>query len=303
MAADLRTLVRRCVGGGRRSRTRSMHEHDRLYIGGEWVEPAGTSTIDVISPHSEELVGRVPGGHRGRHGPGRRDRPRPPSTRARGAWPLPASESPSCSGSASCTPGRWARWPRSSPTEMGSPISFSNLAQSPAPWMMLNVFNGIAAEYPWEETRTGMLGTDVIVRREGVGVVAAIVPWNVPQFVIMSKLAPALLAGCSVVVKPSPETPLDAVLLADLLDGGRDPEGCRVDRPCRPGGRRAPRPPPACRQGRVHRIDRRRPSHRLDLRRAAEAGDARARRQVGGDHPRRRRHRIDGRGPQVRLAA
>jgi betaine-aldehyde dehydrogenase len=109
--------------------------------------------------------------------------------------------------------------------EMGSPITFSNLAQSPAPWMMLNTFLQIAAEYPWEERRQGVLGSDVIVRREPAGVVGAIVPWNVPQFVIMSKLAPALIAGCTIVIKPSPETPLDAFLMADLLNEAGIPKG------------------------------------------------------------------------------
>src|SRR6266446_2014423 len=109
--------------------------------------------------------------------------------------------------------------------EMGSPITFSNLAQSPAPWMMLNTVLQIAAEYPWEERRAGVLGGDVIVRHEGVGVVGAIVPWNVPQFVTMSKLAPALLAGCSIVIKPSPETPLDAYLMAELLEEAGIPKG------------------------------------------------------------------------------
>jgi aldehyde dehydrogenase (NAD+) len=63
------------------------------------------------------------------------------------------------------------------------------------------------------------------VRSEGVGVVGAIVPWNVPQFVTMSKLAPALLAGCSIVLKPSPETPLDAFLMAEILDEAGIPDG------------------------------------------------------------------------------
>ena len=112
-------------------------------------------------------------------------------------------------------------------TEMGSPISFSQLAQSPAPWMMLNSFIAEAQKYPWEEERTGMLGTPVIVRSEGVGVVGAIVPWNVPQFVTMSKLAPALLSGSTIVIKPSPETPLDAMLMAELLEEAGHPEGRR----------------------------------------------------------------------------
>jgi betaine-aldehyde dehydrogenase len=108
---------------------------------------------------------------------------------------------------------------------MGSPTSFSNLAQSPAPWMQIESFLAIAREFPWEEERAGALGSPVVVRREPVGVVAAIPPWNVPQFTIMSKLVPALLAGCTVVVKPAPETPLDGYLLAELLTEAGVPAG------------------------------------------------------------------------------
>jgi aldehyde dehydrogenase (NAD+) len=201
-----------------------MREHTRLFIGGEWVEPASSRTIDVISPHSEELVGRVPEGTES-------DIDRAVAS-ARDAFDS-------------------GEWPRLSPEEriaavqkfsevyaahipdlaaviteeMGSPITFSNLAQSPAPWMMLNTFLDIAREYPWEERRQGVLGSDVVVRREPVGVVGAIVPWNVPQFVTMSKLAPALIAGCTIVIKPSPETPLDAFLMADILDEAGIPKG------------------------------------------------------------------------------
>jgi betaine-aldehyde dehydrogenase len=65
----------------------------------------------------------------------------------------------------------------------------------------------------------------MLIRREPVGVVAAIVPWNVPQFVTMSKVAPALLAGCTIVLKPAPETPLDAYLLAELIEQSGIPAG------------------------------------------------------------------------------
>jgi aldehyde dehydrogenase (NAD+) len=201
-----------------------MREHQRLFIGGEWVEPASSRTIDVISPHTEELVGRVPEG-----------------TEADVDRAVAAARDAFDNG----------EWPRLSPEEriaavqkfseiyaahipdlaaviteeMGSPITFSNLAQSPAPWMMLNTFLDIAREYPWEERRQGVLGSDVIVSREPAGVVGAIVPWNVPQFVIMSKLAPALISGCTIIVKPAPETPLDAFVMADLLDEAGIPKG------------------------------------------------------------------------------
>ncbi len=201
-----------------------MREHKRLFIGGEWVEPASSRTIDVISPHSEELVGRVPEGTEA-------DVDRA-VTSARdafdnGEWPRLSPEEriaavqKFCDVYAAHIPDMAAVVTE----EMGSPITFSNLAQSPAPWMMLNTFLQIAAEYPWEERRQGVLGSDVIVRREPAGVVGAIVPWNVPQFVIMSKLAPALIAGCTIVIKPSPETPLDAFLMADLLNEAGIPKG------------------------------------------------------------------------------
>src|SRR5262249_59981959 len=80
-------------------------------------------------------------------------------------------------------------------------------------------------EYPWEETRQGVLGSDIVVRSEPVGVVAGIVPWNVPQFVTIAKLAPALLSGCTFVLKPAPETPLDAFLMAELLEEAGIPKG------------------------------------------------------------------------------
>jgi aldehyde dehydrogenase (NAD+) len=110
-------------------------------------------------------------------------------------------------------------------TEMGAPLSFSNLAQAPAPWMQIEAFLGIAREFPWEEERAGVLGSPVVVRREPVGVVAAIPPWNVPQFTIMSKLVPALLSGCTIVIKPAPETPLDTYLMAELLQEAGVPAG------------------------------------------------------------------------------
>ncbi|HKF92279.1 MAG TPA: aldehyde dehydrogenase [Acidimicrobiia bacterium] len=201
-----------------------MREHQRLFIGGEWVEPAGTGTIDVISPHTEELVGRVPEGTAADI-----DRAVAAARDAfdNGEWPRLSPEE-RIAAVQKFSEAYAAHIPDMAAViteEMGSPISFSNLAQSPAPWMMLNTFLDIAREYPWEERRQGVLGSDVVVRREPVGVVGAIVPWNVPQFVTMSKLAPALIAGCTIVIKPSPETPLDAFLMADILDEAGIPKG------------------------------------------------------------------------------
>jgi betaine-aldehyde dehydrogenase len=195
-----------------------------LFIGGEWVAPAGSGTIDVISPHSEELVGRVPEGTEA-------DIDRA-VTAARDAfdnsdWSRmgPTDRAAIVQNFANIYAARMMDMAEIVTEEMGSPITFSQLAQSPAPWMMLSTFLTIASEFPWEERRAGVLGGEVIVRHEGVGVVGAIVPWNVPQFVTMAKLAPALLAGCTIVIKPSPETPLDAFFMAELLEEAGVPKG------------------------------------------------------------------------------
>jgi acyl-CoA reductase-like NAD-dependent aldehyde dehydrogenase len=102
--------------------------------------------------------------------------------------------------------------------EIGAPITFAQRAQVGLPAMMMRAFCDLAERYRWQEGRPGFFGADVQVRKEPVGVVAAIVPWNMPQFLIVTKLVPALLAGCTVVLKPAPESPLDALLLAEMID-------------------------------------------------------------------------------------
>ena len=201
-----------------------MHEFRQLFIGGQWVDPSSSDVIDVISPHSEELVGRVPEGKEADI-----DRAVTAARTAfdEGEWPRMAPEERIAivQKFSEIYAARMMELAEIITTEMGSPISFSQLAQTPAPWMMLNAFLQVAREFPWEERRMGVLGSEVIVRREPVGVVGAIMPWNVPQFVTMSKLAPALLTGCTVVLKPSPETPLDAFVMADMLNEAGIPEG------------------------------------------------------------------------------
>ena len=201
-----------------------MKVHEKLYIGGDWVDPATKSVIDVISPHTEEVVGRVPEASTDDV-----DRAVAVARAAfdDGEWPRTSPEEriAAVQRFADAYAARLGDMAEVITEEMGSPITFSNLGQSAASWMMLNTFAGIAAQFPWEETRTGMLGTDVIVRHEGVGVVAGIVPWNVPQFVTIAKLAPALLAGCAIIIKPAPETPLDAYLMAEILDEAGIPKG------------------------------------------------------------------------------
>ncbi|WP_121256892.1 aldehyde dehydrogenase [Nocardioides ferulae] len=199
-------------------------DRDAFFIGGTWRAPATAETLQVVSPHTEEVVATVPAGS-----PADVDAAVAAARQAfdTGPWPRmsPQERIEVVQAFSGLYAARLAEMADLISLEMGSPTSFSNLAQAPAPWMMVEAFLGIAREFPWEETRPGALGADVIVRREPVGVVAAIPPWNVPQFTTMSKVVPALLAGCTVVVKPAPETPLDAYLMAELLAEAGVPDG------------------------------------------------------------------------------
>ncbi len=200
-----------------------MRDHDRFYIGGQWVAPAGSATIDVISPHTEEVVGRVPEGTEADM-----DRAVAAARDAfdNGPWPQldPAERAAAVGRLADLYASRLTDFAELITEEMGSPITFSQLAQAPQPQLMLSYFAELGKTFSWEDERPGLFGP-VTVRREPVGVVAAIVPWNVPQFTIMTKLPAALVAGCTVVVKPAPETPLDAYLLAELIEEAGLPPG------------------------------------------------------------------------------
>ena len=108
--------------------------------------------------------------------------------------------------------------------ENGMPMSLSRGANGLFPAALLNYYAGLITETPIEEIRPSTSG-HTIVRREPVGVVAAIVPWNYPQALAAFKLAPALAAGCTVVLKAAPETALDAMVFAEAAQECGMPAG------------------------------------------------------------------------------
>lgn len=198
-------------------------DHDELFIGGEWVPPAGSDVIEVHSPYTHDRVGVVPEGTDediDRAVAAARD------AFDRGPWPRmdPAERAAILQKLSDAYAARLDDFARIITAEMGSPMLFSQMAQAPMPQLMLQYFIDLAATFPFEEHRQGVLGS-ILVRREPVGVVGAIVPWNVPQFVSMSKIAPALVSGSTIVIKPAPETPLDMFLLAELMAEAGVPDG------------------------------------------------------------------------------
>ncbi len=201
-----------------------MHRHDKLFIGGSWLSPSTDDTIEVISPHTEAPIALVAAA-----GPADVDAA---VTSARtafddGPWPRldPADRIDAVRRLAKIYAAQQSAMAELITAEIGAPISFAQRAQVGLPSMMMTAFCDLAQGFGWRETRRGFYGSDLDLRREPVGVVAAIVPWNMPQFLIVTKLIPALLAGCCAVVKPAPESPLDALLLADLIQQADLPPG------------------------------------------------------------------------------
>jgi len=197
--------------------------YDELFVGGRWQAPATGQRLSVISPHTEEPIGETP-----EAAPEDVDRAVHAARRAfdDGPWPrLPVSERmEKIEKLAAVYTAHAEEMADLITAEMGSPRSFSRLGQANGALSQMYLTLATAKEFGWVERRQGLFG-DVQVRRAPVGVVGAIVPWNVPQVLIMPKMIPALIAGCTVVVKPAPETPLDAMWLAEMLEGLDLPEG------------------------------------------------------------------------------
>ncbi|MER5562930.1 aldehyde dehydrogenase [Streptomyces sp. CB01201] len=198
-------------------------EHGQLFIGGELTDPLGSDVIEVISPHTEQVIGRVPHASRADV-----DRAVAAARRAfdTGPWArtTPEERIEVVSRIKDAILVRHEEIARSISSQNGSPYSWSVLAQALGAMMVWDSAITVARQFPYEERRSGALGP-LLVRREPVGVVAAVVPWNVPQFVAAAKLGPALLTGCSVILKPSPESPLDSYILGEIAAEAGLPEG------------------------------------------------------------------------------
>ncbi|MFJ9567912.1 aldehyde dehydrogenase [Streptomyces fuscichromogenes] len=202
-----------------------QYHRERLFIGGEWRPSTSRDTITVISPFSEQPVGRAPD-------------------------TSPADiDAAVAAARQALTASSWASWDtetraaaidrfadalerraddtaRMVTAENGMPIWGSSAVEGPDPARVLRHFAQLARTTPQEERRPAASGTGTtLVRREPVGVVAAIVPWNYPQSLAIFKIAPALAAGCTVVVKPAPETVLDAFQFADAAQEAGLPAG------------------------------------------------------------------------------
>jgi aldehyde dehydrogenase (NAD+) len=197
--------------------------HENFFIGGSWVSPSSTATLDVINPFSGTLITQVGAGSSEDI-----DRAVEAARRAfdDGPWPRASlEERMAVLQRLSDLMGEHAEeFAELITDEMGCPISLSRGFQSVGAKMALDAFLEMAPEYAWQSLREASTGRALVVR-EPIGVVAAVIPWNAPLQIAIMKLAPALLSGSTIVLKPDPKTPLNAYRLAQLVAEAGIPDG------------------------------------------------------------------------------
>lgn len=198
--------------------------HQHLFIGGDWVAPASSKRFEVFNASTEELLGSTPEGVEA-------DIDRAVAAARQALTDSPwARYSPAERGAAL---GRFAdalekRAPQLAQTvsqQNGMPITTAEQLEAGYTIALTRYYAALASKLQVEESRPSPLGFNTLVRREPVGVVGAIVPWNFPVILSMMKIGPALAAGCTMVLKPSPGTVLDCYLVAEAAKEAELPAG------------------------------------------------------------------------------
>lgn len=197
----------------------------KLFIGGHWVPPSSQATIDVHSASTEEYLGSVPEAQ-----PADVDAAVAAARRAfdtRGGWGewSPARRADAMDSLADELEKRKGEIARAVSAQNGMPVQISAGLEGDFPIGVLRYMSAQARLLEAEQTHPHLLGGLTTVRREPIGVVAAIVPWNFPQALAAFKYAAALAAGCTLVMKPSPETVLDSALFAEAVEASAIPDG------------------------------------------------------------------------------
>jgi aldehyde dehydrogenase (NAD+)/betaine-aldehyde dehydrogenase len=186
-----------------------MDVRDKLYIDGSWVAPSGTETVEVIDSATEEVIGTVPLGTAADV-----DAAVAAARAAFADWSMVSvsERAKFTSRIGEALGARMADIGELIAHEVGMPLSLAMLIQAGLPISTFSSMADLVEQIAWEE----QVGNSLVVR-EPVGVVGAITPWNYPLHQIAAKVAPALAAGCTVVLKPSEVAPLNAFLLADVI--------------------------------------------------------------------------------------
>ncbi|WP_181766181.1 aldehyde dehydrogenase family protein [Streptomyces albidus (ex Kaewkla and Franco 2022)] len=194
-----------------------MQAHDGMYIDGEWRPAAGPEKIEVRNPADGTVIATVPAG-------GEQDVAAAVRA-ARAAFPgwaatPPAERAARLGALRDALEARRDEIAETVTAELGSPLAFSHAVHASVPIAVCASYAKLAADYPFEEE----VGNSRVFH-EPVGVVGAITPWNYPLHQIVAKVAPALAAGCTVVLKPAEDTPLVAQLFAEAVHEAGLPAG------------------------------------------------------------------------------
>ncbi|MFJ5263002.1 aldehyde dehydrogenase family protein [Streptomyces sp. NPDC088387] len=194
-----------------------MKAQDGMYIDGAWRPAAGPELIDVVNPADEQVIGRVPAGSAVDVDAAVRA--------ARAALPgwaatPPADRAARLAALRDVLAARKDEIAETVTAELGSPLAFSQAVHATLPVAVAGSYAELAATFAFEEK----VGNSTVFQ-EPIGVVGAITPWNYPLHQIVAKVAPALAAGCTVVLKPAEDTPLTAQLFAEAVHEAGVPAG------------------------------------------------------------------------------
>jgi aldehyde dehydrogenase (NAD+) len=194
-----------------------VRRSDALFVGGSWVRPATAETIEVVNPTTEEVLAHVPAGTAADV-----DRAVVAARAAFPGWSAtpPAGRAGVLRRVSAGLAERKDELARLIATEMGTPLRLAGTVQAGLPVTVSASYAELLGSYPFDER----IGTS-LVTREPIGVVGAITPWNYPLHQVVTKVAAALAAGCTVVLKPSEVAPLSAYVLAEILAAAGLPAG------------------------------------------------------------------------------
>ncbi len=194
-----------------------MKNYQKLYIGGEWSASSGDGTLEVINSTTEEVMGQIPEGV-----PEDVDRAVAAARHAFDSWATTPVEKRAeyLNSIAGALKARQDEIATTIAEEVGTPKKLASMVQTGLPIMVMKSFARMLDDFEFEEE----VGNSLVLR-EPVGVVGCITPWNYPLHQIVAKVAPALAAGCTVVLKPSEVAPLNAFLLAEAVHEAGLPAG------------------------------------------------------------------------------
>lgn len=196
---------------------------DELFIGGRWVAPHSGRFIEIVSPNTEQVVARVAEGDEADM-----DAAVAAARDAfdNGPWPqtAPAERVAAFRRMVDHMRGRVDELALAWTAQMGGLSSFAGPMHQGG-IMSLDQIAGFGEAFAFVEQRPSHAAAAALIVHEPVGVVAAIAPWNGPFGIMANKVAYALLTGCTVIMKPSPETPLEAYIIAEAAEAAGIPAG------------------------------------------------------------------------------